>query len=256
MKKWFFRLVGCLLLSMIGTPLQAQLTMGNTGLLHMPTADMQRDGTILLGGNYLNKNNMPSIWNYNTYNYFVSVTFLPFVEVSCTCNLMSFGVWGKDGKRFNNQDRSFSGKIRLLKENQFWKYMPAVVVGTNDPVSGTNGGGDAVWDQSDGSHNYFARYYVAATKHIEDQRWGVLGCHLAYVLSRGTGFEYKGLAVGLDYRPAFHKNIDIMAEYDARTFNCGLQYDLFKYFICTFELQDFKYISAGLTLRLHLKREK
>ena len=32
----------------------AQALLGTTGLLHAPTADMQRDKTFLFGGNYLN----------------------------------------------------------------------------------------------------------------------------------------------------------------------------------------------------------
>ena len=35
----------------------AQLTDGMTGLLHMVTADMQKDATVMIGGNLLNKHN-------------------------------------------------------------------------------------------------------------------------------------------------------------------------------------------------------
>lgn len=246
----------CLLAIVKSIPIYAQYTMGNTGLLHMPTGEMQKDGTALIGGNYLNKHNMPNSWTYNTYNYYVNITFLPFIEIAYTAHLLSFGEWGKDGKHFNNQDRAFSGRIRLLKEGQLWKHMPGITIGAYDPASGHDGGGEAIVDQSEGSHNYFARYYIAATKHAELKKWGTLGGHLAYIYSRGTGNKYKGVAIGADFRPIFHPNLDFMAEYDARHFNCGLQYNFLKYFICTFELQEFKYISAGLTLRIHLKKDK
>ncbi len=253
-KKYFILIIIFELILFDKAQLFAQYTMGNTGLLHMPTADMQKDGSVLIGSNYMNKHNMPTSWTYDTYNYFLNVTFLPFIEVAYTCHLMSFGKWGKNGKYFNNQDRSFSGRIRLLKEKQFWKYMPALVVGTNDPLSGHNGGGGIIINQGEDSHNYFARYYIVATKHIEVFRFGKMGCHIAYIHSRGTGFQYKGIAIGLNYSPFFHQNLNLIGEYDAHTFNCGFQYILLKHLICTFELQDFKYISGGVTLRIHLKK--
>lgn len=35
---------------------RAQFTHGTTGLLEMPTADMQKDKTFMLGGGYLHRN--------------------------------------------------------------------------------------------------------------------------------------------------------------------------------------------------------
>lgn len=236
--------------------LYAQLTMGNTGLLHMPSADMQDDGTAMLGGNFLNQHNMPASWTYNTYNYFINITFFPWIEIAYTCHLMSFGEWGKNHTHYNNQDRSFSGRIRVIKEGKFWKHMPAVVIGTYDPASGHYGGGDIILDQGAESHNYFARYYIAISKHFSSKTEGSLGCHLAYIYSRGTGNRFRGIATGVNFQPEFHKNLNLIAEYDAQTFNCGFQYDLLKYFVCTFELQKLKYISAGITLRMHLKKNK
>lgn len=48
-RKW------CLLLLLLGCCMgvQAQYSMGNTGLLNIPTADMQKAGTFMGGGNYL-----------------------------------------------------------------------------------------------------------------------------------------------------------------------------------------------------------
>lgn len=52
-----------------------QFTYGTTGLLHMPTADMQRDKTFMVGGGYLNKYATPDHWYYNTWNYYINITF-------------------------------------------------------------------------------------------------------------------------------------------------------------------------------------
>ncbi len=54
----------------------SQLTYGTTGLLHAPSAEMQRDKTFMVGGNFLNKELTPPTWYYHTYNYFLNVTSL------------------------------------------------------------------------------------------------------------------------------------------------------------------------------------
>ena len=57
-----------LLLSTLGiSAIKAQFTYGTTGLLNMPTADMQKDKTVLLGGSFLEKHASPGRWNYDTY---------------------------------------------------------------------------------------------------------------------------------------------------------------------------------------------
>ena len=45
-------LLGTLLLILVGS-VKAQFTYGTTGLLHMPTADMQRETTFMFGGSHL-----------------------------------------------------------------------------------------------------------------------------------------------------------------------------------------------------------
>ena len=59
---------------------QAQYMLGTTGMMNIPTADRQKPGTVMLGGNYLPKQVMPSRFNYNTGNYFVSISFFSFLR--------------------------------------------------------------------------------------------------------------------------------------------------------------------------------
>ena len=104
---------------LMACPAMAQFTYGTTGLLHMPTADMQPDKTFMFGGGRLNKEATPSRWSYDTWNYYVNVTFLPFLEVGYTCTI--FDEWTHGGKlHMKNQDRSFHGRLRLWKEG-WWK---------------------------------------------------------------------------------------------------------------------------------------
>lgn len=140
----------------------SQLTYGTTGLLHAPSAEMQRDKTFMVGGNFLNKELTPPTWYYHTYNYFLNVTIFPFLEVAYTCTLfkaeaLGLKPYGYSG--FTNQDRYFSARLRVLKEGQFWKYMPAVVLGTSDPFT-SSGGGQVGTTEGNG---YYSRFYIAAS---------------------------------------------------------------------------------------------
>ncbi len=251
---------------------EAQALYGTTGLLHMPTADMQRDKTAMFGGNYLDKHPLSTYWNnvnYDyTFNYFINITIFPWLEIAYTCTLVKGTkgnywpekTWGK----FINQDRNFSARLRIWKEG-WWKiWTPQIVFGANDPGSfNNNGGGDVVFDQSPGTHNYFNRFFLAVTKHIKFKNTGELGIHAAYVYSQATGLRYQGPAIGANFRFSLPEGsstgkilngLNLIAEYDARTINTGLEYSIWKDHINLIgELNDFKYISAGLFLKIHLK---
>ena len=236
--------------------IQAQFPYGTTGLLHMPTADMQQDKTVMVGGSYLHEGATPANWNYNTYNYYLNITILPFFEVGYTCTLLQ-GVkgnywpestWGK----YTNQDRQFSLRLRAIKEGQFWQYMPAVVIGGNDVLTSVGFKDQDYINASETGNGYWNRWYLAATKHVD--LYGELGVHAAYVYNRRADYRLNGLALGANWKPQFHPALNVMAEYDSRTVNCGLGYTLWKDHInVVTELNDFKYLSAGIYFKIHLK---
>lgn len=230
--------------------LSAQMTYGVTGLLHMPSAEMQRDKTVILGGNFLNKALTPPEWYYGTYNYYLNVTIFPFLEVAYTCTLftaegLGYAKYGYSG--FMNQDRYFSFRLRALKEGQFWKYMPAVVLGTSDPFTST---GDKI--ASEKGNGYFSRFYIAATKHIQIGK-EELGVHLAYLYNRRKDYHLNGPAVGVTYSPSFHKPLTLIAEYDSKDFALGATYLLLNHVHLQFEMQRMKWFSGGLAFKIYLK---
>lgn len=237
---------------------KAQLTNGVTGLLHMPSADMQRDGTLMIGGNFLNRHNLPNNywWGYDSYNYFLNVTFLKRLEIAYVCTLFKGKkensywpeiTWGK----FVNQDRHFAARLQVLREGEWWKHMPALVLGVNDPTTGS--GGDYTNMAVEGNGNgYFNRMYLAMTKHF-DVRVGELGVHAAWLYNRRTDYPLNGPAVGVNFKPAFHKELNLIAEYDSKTVNVGFTYSMWSdHFNLLFELQDGKYVSAGLVYKVNL----
>lgn len=243
---------------------KAQLVYGTTGLLHMPTADMQKDKTFLLGGGYLNSHATPERWNYNTWNYYINITFFPWMEVAYTCTL--FDEMVKRGQYYihmKNQDRYFSGRLRLWKEGWWKSWTPQIVIGGNDVLHGSIEGGDigAVEGSSIYGNTFFQQYYIAATKHID---WhGEWGIHAAYVYSKRIGHKYNGPAFGVNYQFAlagenfFQKAINglnLMGEYDSKFVNFGARYTLWKDHINVVgELRECKYPSVGLYIKVHLK---
>ena len=246
----------------------AQYKYGTTGLLQMPTADMQEDKTFMFGGGILSPEIIPSKewWgNYHTFNYYLNITFFPWLEIGYNCVLVKGkegiyhwpeSTWGK----FTNQDRSFHGRLRLWKEGWWKEWTPQIVVGLNDPTSGS-------WEGGSSSNKYqyngfFCRYYVAASKHIGFKAIGNLGIHAAYVYNERKDYPLNGPCIGANFRfnqPADNlwnqamNGLNLMAEYDARTFNVGASYSIWKEHINVIaELNDGKYFSGGIFFKVQL----
>lgn len=239
--------------------LHSQTTIGVTGLLHMPNAEMQNDGTFMFGGNFLNKKNLPSNkwWGHNTYNYFINITFFERLEISYICTLVkgkNNGYWPKPtwGK-FTNQDRHFAARIQAIKEGEWWVHMPSLVLGVNDPTTASQKDGTYYDKVSKTGNGYFNKWYIAITKNF-NIHYGKLGVHAAYLYNERLDYPLNGIAFGVNFHPNFHKNLNIIAEYDAKTINVGAIYSIWAdHFNFLLELQDGKYISCGLVYKVNLK---
>lgn len=250
--------LACLLLALTGS-LKAQYTYGTTGLLHMPTADMQKDKTFMAGGGYLNSHATPSRWKYDTWNYYLNITFFPWMEIAYTCTI--FDEWARGGKVYmKNQDRSFHGRLRIWKEGWWKEWTPQIVVGVNDLTTGS--GGDYTEMGIEGNGNgYFNRYYIAMTKHL---RWnGEWGIHAAYVYNKRYKDKLNGIAMGVNYQFDLPQTsflnkamngLNLMAEYDSQFINVGARYSIWKDHINIIgELRECKYPSVGMYFKVHLK---
>ena len=246
----------------LGLSAKAQFTYGTTGLLHMPTADMQRDKTFMAGGGYLSHHATPDRWTYDTWNYYINITFFPWMEVAYTCTI--FDEWARGGKVYmKNQDRNFSGRLRLWKEGWWKAWTPQIVVGGNDVLHGSHEGGNigTVEGSGTGGNTFFQRYYIAATKHVSWQgEWGI---HAAYVYSKRIGHKFNGAAFGVDYQFALPgttflnkavNGLNLMAEYDSKFVNVGARYSIWKDHINVVgELRECRYPSVGVYFKVCLK---
>lgn len=213
----------------------AQSTSGSTGLLNIPSADMQQDGIFMAGGNYLPEAFSLNAFPYNTVNYYFNVTFLPFVEINYRLTLIKTE---RSKAKYGEQDRSFGVRLRLFKEK---KYIPAIVIGGNDIYSQESGKGN----------QFFSSLYGVGTKTFQAKG------HI-FKVTAGIGFnafsrnQLEGFFGGITYSPAFLQKLSLMADYDTNAVNLGASALFFKRLYLNVFLNDFNNIVGGLALKLPL----
>ena len=160
----------------------AQYALGNTGLLNIPTADMQETGTFMGGINYMPEGMSP--FNFNTANYFVNMTMLSCVELSYRCTLLKTTRY--DGHRgYYQQDRSMTARLRLWQEKA-GHWMPSLVAGVNDPFK-------------DEGTNYYASVYGVATKSISLTKGDRLALSAGYYIPLNHHTLQDGPFGGISY---------------------------------------------------------
>ena len=229
--KFFF--VVCML--PVASSLNAQYSLGMTGLQTIPTADMQADGTFMGGANFLPEAMTPGYWDYDTGNYFVNMTFLPFLEVAYRCTLLH-GEF-ENGNKWQ-QDRSVSLRLRPLKEG---KWHPAIVLGSNDAFTSS----ELNMFAKVKGNRFFSSVYVVGTKHL------LFGGHdLGLSLGGNIPFRkdayHKGVFGGVSYRQAFLKPVVLMVEYDTEAVSVGAAARFFNHLSLHAFCYDFKALSAGI----------
>lgn len=193
---------------------------------------MQKDGTFILGGNYLPDAITPEPFNYNTGNYYFNITFLPFLEFTFRETILR---WADN----INQDRSFGLRLRPLKES---KLLPSLVLGGND-----------LYTSAPGTRNeYFNALYGVATKHfmLKNNR---IGLTLGYGDGGVRGENLNGVFGGILFAPAFLPSMKLMADYDADVISAGAEFLFFKHLYLFGMAYDLKYFAGGLAYRFYLK---
>lgn len=231
------RLLIVVLLSFNLLLVKAQYSMGLSGQMNIPTAELNETGTFMGGVNFFPKEMMPVGFNYNTWNYFVNMTFFSLLEINYKCTLLKSDYMANNAK-FNQQDRSFSIKLRALKEG---KYYPAIAIGTNDPYHGDNG------------RSYFSSLYAVLTKTLPLQSKHQLVLSLGYYHGLNSSTLQDGIFAGIRYTPAFLKQLSVMAEYDSQGFNVGAAAKIWNRVSVHLFTQEFKCISGGIRYEYTLK---
>ncbi len=203
-----------------------------SGLLNIPSADMQADGTFFMGANYLPKINLPTIYHRNTDtgNYYFNLTFLPFLEVAYKMTL------NNTSEEFH-QDRSASFRLQLIKESD---YLPAITVGVND------------FHTTSVSNQHFEANYIVFTKHFKINRtdFGVTSGYGTDLIMKKS--QFIGLFGGLSISPAFFKPLKLMAEYDCKGINLGGSLLLFNHLYLFSMAQHLQYFAGGVAYHIYL----
>lgn len=269
----------------------AQTNYGTTGLMNMPTADMQRDKTFMLGGNWLNSHATVPRWWYDTWNYYINITLFPWLEVGYLCmghkavpidygSRSDYWVPSTYGK-FVNQDRSFHFWLRVWKEGWWKAWTPQILVGANDGIGDSwNGGSLSKPSELNYGNGFLNRYYIAISKHFQFDKIGTLGVHACWIYSNRFDNTLNDPAIGANLKLGLPNTsflnkianganlmVEIVPGYtdvkEDLTFNphgskyqmnLGMEYSFWKDYInAVVELNRCKYFSGGLIFKVHLK---
>ncbi|MGE0372207.1 MAG: YjbH domain-containing protein, partial [Gammaproteobacteria bacterium] len=154
--------------------------LGQTGLISMPDARLERDGSFRLG--FSNFDPYSTLWS--------SVTVLPRLELSARYTTIDNISVFEDGDNVGDfRDKAFDAKLVLLPEGE---HLPQLAVGAQD-FHGTR---------------LFSAEFVTLSKRI-----GALDLTLGYGSDRLDG----GFG-GLRYQPAWAGNLGLVVEYDANDY--------------------------------------
>lgn len=236
---------------------------GMSGLIHVPSADMDYMGDVRLGLHFMNKEFTPDMMSYNgkyhTISHYLSITPFKWLEIGYTCTLLRAakqknGVEDLNDVGLYRKDRYFSVKIRPIVEKD-GKWWPSIALGTNDPYT-TSDNSESTYDLQEGKqslgNNVFSNFYIAVSKHF-NIRTQCLGVHLAYRdWKRKENDKWNGLVGGITFQPSFQKNLRVIAEYTGDDMNVGLDCLLWKHLLLQASLQDGKYFSGGVCFQMNL----
>lgn len=221
--------------------LYAQSLTGTTGLLNTPSADMQADGTFMMGANYLPAINQPSL-DYPTANYYFNLTFLPFLEVAYKFTLlrMDNNLQDKEG-RYTNQDRSINLRVQVAKE---LRIRPAITIGIHDLLTTVKSG-----------NQYYGATYITATKHFS-LKSSIIGLTSGYGIKALHHNQFIGLFGGISIQPGFSKVSTFVIEYDTGGINWGGSLIIFRHLHLLAMMQRSEYFTGGIAFRTQLRIDR
>ncbi|MCM1028588.1 MAG: YjbH domain-containing protein [Pseudoflavonifractor sp.] len=222
-----------------------------SGLINVPSADMDSAGDARIGAHFLNRYSLPTGSfaypdgkPYHSYDFYLSITPFRWMELGYTFTLFralnSHGVYA-----YNRKDRYFSVKFAPFRES---KLLPAIAVGANDFI-------DSSFKIDDpGGSGFFCNFYLAATKHIPlGSHGGVVGVSAVYRhFTHKCSRKWDGLVGGLTYSPPFAPSLRFIAEWTGCDVNVGADCLLFRHLLIQASLQDGKFPSAGLCYVVNL----
>ena len=226
-----------LILILSGTYCPAQSLTSMTGLLNIPSAEMNPDGTLIFGCHYLDRHFIVyGSGRFDCLAWYATITFLPCLEISLrSTRLLHSASIGR-----HTVDRMPSLRLRLLKEGSI---LPSIVIGAHDFATGA---------RETGVNQSFGAAYLAASRHISFR-----GNNLGLTLGRGEARfrhnQFVGWFGGIDFSRRILVPVHLIAEYDADNINVGLKLFLFNHLQLLGLWQGLEEFSGGIYWHLYLR---
>jgi len=194
--------LGFILLWCAVIPASAQEYHGTTGLLQVPSAEMDSAGTFRGGFSWMDRSVLPDLTFYGDHIpfdapcYTVGISAFRWIQLSFTETLVKIHP-NDDTSRplgYYNLDRHINIKLNPLYEGRWW---PAVAIGWDDVGSLKS----LKIEKSLTANNFFENMYVACSKHFDIKGYEI-GVHLAYrYYPSDSNKERRGFAGGLTFVP-------------------------------------------------------
>lgn len=216
----------------------SQTLEGTTGLFFIPTAEMPKDGTVTFGVSFINKELVSfSGYQQNALTPYLTVTFLPFAEVSLKITRnVDLGVGDQA-----LGDRTFSTRIRIVEEKDI---TPAIILGLHDMMAAF-GGTEAIHNNA---------LYLVGTKNL-NLPYNIINSislHAGYGLDilQARTHNFVGLFGGIDIK--FFNTLELMTEYDGKRPNVGFRIKLFNHISLLGGYINYKHFSGGVSFSFQL----
>jgi len=238
--RWRIALAAVLMMALAAPSAMSQSIGGATGLVFVPTARIQPDGTLAIGTGYI-----PD--DYSTYlngaafvPTYASVAFLPAVEIGFRFSrAVNTGIPQALG------DRMFFARVQVLQERGA---LPALAVGAHDFLR-----------SSSNQTNQFAALYGVASKQVDLSSLGFiqnadlhLGLGTDWIGGEDNQFvgPFGGVALAfVDTDTGTLQRVETLVEYDGRTVNVGQRIGLGSVLDVTAGLQGLNAVTFGVVVR-------
>lgn len=240
MARYIKRILFCVIIGVCSMHVTVgQSILGNTGMIRVPTAKFEEDGTLILGSSFFDKKFLSySQYEFDAVTAYANLTFLPFLEL---------------GLRYTRQinrpeytrlfaDRMPFFKLRVLQETD---KLPTVAIGMNDFLTSVK----------EGNARHFAAQYLVMTKTIEPENlpWQFqVSAGYGFRIGKAQNFDLAGVFGGVQIRHEKAKWVGVIMEYDARHWNTGLDFLFFKHLHLAAALRNMNTLEANLAYKIFL----
>ena len=212
--------------------------LGFPGLIYTPSAYLSDWGTVAVGMTHYHKDAAFTFeaGDNTERSFWANIGFLPFGEVTLRLtkpynpSIPNYGV----SENYGIGDRSISFRLQVLKERE---NRPAILVGTQDPFSG--------------SSFFNTNYIVVSKKQIFKKIEFNANVGYGFKIEEANGHILKGIIGGVQ---AKWQQIRAMLEYDATRINIGVGYQYKGWVRTNFALVNGKYLSAALAFSFSLNK--